>query len=229
MKSQSSYKMLIIKTKLNTMAERYQWTQGPYNGQIETVNCEDDNYVYFDSGRRCSKQKMGFMMFQTSDSEETNFFGNSLNTFEDEINMGIGHDYSGDLNLKVDIPEEFKDEVVKAEVQQTVKPTQTFETPAVETITLPVSVAVKEESPVVKLLKMQKEESLITTAEPIHISLKWPTKQFIEILLNTFDKELVINELYDYMIDQITVENLKRNVESSIMNGIEQLCNINIK
>lgn len=210
------------------MAERYQWTQGPYNGQIETVNCEDDNYVYFDSGRRCSKQKMGFMMFQTSDSEETNFFGNSLNTFEDEINMGVGHDYSGDLGVKVDIPDEFKDEVVKTEVQQIVKPTQTFEAPAAETITIPVSpVVVKEESPVAKLLKMQKEESLLTTAEPIHVNLKWPTKQFIEILLNTFEKELVINELLSYMENQINIDNLKETLRSTISVEVNKLCNSN--
>ena len=207
------------------MAERYQWTQGPYNGEIEVVNCEDDNYVYFDSGRKCSKQKMGFMMFQTSDSEETNFFGNSLNTFEDEINMGVGHDYSGDLGVKVDIPDEFKDEVVKTEVQQTVKPTQTFEAPAVETITVPVSATVKEESPVAKLLKMQKEKSLLTTAEPIHVSLKWPTKQFIEILLNTFDKELVINELLSYMENQINIDNLKETLRSTISAEVNKLCN----
>jgi hypothetical protein len=208
------------------MAERYQWTQGPHNGQIETVNCEDDNFVYFDSGRRCAKQKLGYMMFQTTDSEEQNFFGNSLNTFEDEIKYGTTHDYGGDLGITVDIPDEFKDEVIKTETPQNIETTKTVELQPQIIATVP-EVSAKEESPVAKLLNMQKQDSLIVTAEPIHINLRWPTKQFIEILLNTFDRELVINELSNYMEKQINIDSLKDTLKFTISTEVNKLCNSN--
>jgi len=209
------------------MAERYQWTQGPYNGEIEVVNCEDDNYVYFDSGRRCAKAKMGYMMFQTSDTDDANGFGSGFNAFEDEIKYGTGHDYSGDLGIKVDIPDEFKDAVV-AETVQTVEATKKVEPQPQIIMTAPAEPEkVKEESPVAKLLNMQKEESLLATAEPIHVNLKWPTKQFIEILLNTFDRELVINELSTYMENQINIDNLRETLKSTISAEVNKLCNPN--
>lgn len=209
------------------MAERYQWTQGPHNGEIEVVNCEDDNYVYFDSGRRCAKAKMGHMMFQTSDTDDANGFGSGFNAFEDEIKYGTGHDYSGDLGIKVDIPDEFKEAVVK-ETVQTVEATKTVEPQPQIIMTAPAEPEkVKEESPVAKLLNMQKEESLLATAEPIHVNLKWPTKQFIEILLNTFDRELVINELSTYMENQINIDNLRETLKSTISAEVNKLCNPN--
>jgi len=206
------------------MAERYQWTQGPFNGTIETVNCEDDNYVYFDSGRRCQKQNMSYMMFQTTDAEETgNFnFGNSLNSFEDEINFGGGKDYT-DAGVKVDIPDEFKEEVSTTPVVS--QPANTTNV-AVEQPKVVEDPKV-EESPVAKLLNMQKDDSLVLDRQTIALAVKWPTKEFITILLNTFDKEVVLKELSEFIIKQVDVKYLVGAIKEDIADKLNKICEIN--
>lgn len=206
------------------MAERYQWTQGPFNGTIETVNCEDDNYVYFDSGRRCQKQNMSYMMFQTTDAEETgNFnFGGSLNSFEDEINFGGGKDYT-DAGVKIDIPDEFKEEVATTPmVSQSANTTNiAVEQPKV------VEDPKVEESPVAKLLNMQKDDSLVLDRQMIALAVKWPTKEFITILLNTFDKEIVLKELSEFIIKQVDVKYLVGAIKEDIADKLNKICEIN--
>ncbi|WP_296864366.1 hypothetical protein [uncultured Methanobrevibacter sp.] len=199
------------------MAERYQWTQGPYNGQIEVVNCEDETCVYFDSGRRCSKEMMQYMMFQISDSEDNNYFSGSLNTFEDEIQNGSGKDYSGNIDVNIDI-EQIKDSITQENIQQK----QTVITNNTSS-----SATVKREediSPILKLLNMQKEDSLKKIENNLTISLNWPSDDFVKILINTFDKNMVVSELTSYMEKQINFDNIKENIKTLITEEINKLC-----
>lgn len=205
------------------MAERYQWTQGPYNGKIETVNCEDDNYVYFDSGRRCPKQSMSYMMFQTTDAEETGNFGGSLNSFEDEIKYGGGKDYA-DAGVKIDIPDEFKEEVSTSPIVS--QPVNTATNIPIEQPKI-VEQPKVEESPVAKLLNMQKDDSLVLDRQMIALAVKWPTKEFITILLNTFDKEVVLKELSEFIVKQVDVEYLVGAIKEDIADKLNKICGIN--
>lgn len=214
------------------MAERYQWRQGPYNGVIETVNCEDDKYMYFDSGRRVDKEKLNYMMFQTTDSDEDNMFSGGLNTFDDEIKYGTGHDYSGDLGVKINIPEEFKNEISVektgpqkiTEVKQTKNNVVLADTPIVNTKEEPKTENV---SPVAKLLSIQKEDSLSTIEQPIDIKFNLPNQPFIQILLNTFDKELVKKELISYIKEQIDIKILQNIIYSFIEEKVNKICENN--
>lgn len=215
------------------MAERYQWTQGPYNGQIETVNCETDNDIYFDSGRKCSKQSLMNMMFQINDSEEQSYTGNSLNTFDDEINFGGGKDY-GDIGGTIDIPDNLKEAItinssqvtissLEKDSVQTVKYIDPYENEKNKTV----SNKVEEKSPIAKLFSMQKDESLSTICAPLNLELKWPAQSFIKILTDTFDKELVVNELINYIKEQVNIEKLQNVIDSFIKEETNKMCNIN--
>lgn len=208
------------------MAERYQWTQGPYNGKIETVNCEDDNYIYFDSGRRCSKENLLTMMFQTTDSSEATPYSGSLNTFDDEINFGGGHDYSGDLGIKMNIPDDVKSEMTI--VEKTAN-TAKQETPQIvapqETIVIQKPKKEEKQSPIKMLLDMQNANSLVSKQQTITINFDWPSNDFIKILSTTFDSESVKNELTKYLLDQTSTDGIYELIKNMVSEEIDKVMN----
>lgn len=220
------------------MAERYKWLDGPYKGVTETLNCETETSIFFNSGRCCEKTEINNKMIQISDSQE---LGHTMNQQGfmgwDEENNFSGDDYGIDDNdFLSNINVENIDDNGNVQISHT-KPKK--QNPQEQQITnekvekkqpqkqevKEIKTETKEITPIRNLLNLQKDDSLINKTLDFSINLQYPSDDIIKLLCNTFGEDDVKNELINYLNDQIVVDKLISEIKDSILSKINEIIN----
>ncbi len=163
----------------------YQWTTPQRSGKVEIYLAEDDNQIYFKSGRFVQKD-----MFDSSLMEIT----------ESEYNQKNRESTVAPPQPPQTI-EEWESKLGNSEYNPTVTPSP-----------------IKKQSPIALILEKQKKSN----KETIHIDyeINMPNPKAIEFMIMMFDEDEVLDEMADYIINQISQDDFKKKIKESIKNRI---------
>lgn len=225
------------------MAEIYQWTEGPYKGKTEILNCETETSVFFNSGRSCNKEELNYKMVQLPDQEDfdhtmnqNGFMGFDEEMFNPSNDYGIEDDaFLSTLNVN-SIDDNGNVQVDHSNTPQTNAQTQNDVTPFTshnekkneqpkKPNTTNETIKTNVKSPIRNLLDLQKEDSLENRVLTLNIPLKYPSDSIIKLLHNTFDCDDVKNEIVNYLNDQINKDKLISEIKDSILSQINEIIN----
>lgn len=170
----------------------YQWSTGQRNGRVEVYVAEDDNNVYFESGRFVAKDHLLVQLFEIDES-----------IYKARVTQ---QDLAPDLVIPV-APQSIEEWEasfgnVEAPVTQQIQQEPT-----------------KEKSPIRIILEKQKKMSKLNLNFVLE-DLDFPNQKVIEFLSMMFDEDELVDEMTEFVYSQMTNEEINACIKNSIKNHI---------
>jgi hypothetical protein len=168
----------------------YEWLTTSRIGKVEEYVAEDDNTVYFQSGRFIQKDQLDLQLKQV----------------EEEIYIAKG----GDNQFLPPPPPQQPQSLDEWE--------RMLGNPEMNSIAPPTPKTEKEKSPIRIILEKQKkmsEESI-----NVEIKLRLPSNKVFEFLSMMFDEDEVVSEITEFAYSQITSDSINDAIKETIKNYI---------
>jgi hypothetical protein len=169
----------------------YQWTQGQRSGRVEVYVAEDDNNVYFESGRFVAKELFDVHL--------------------KEIDEGT---YSSKVTAQ-DMP------APPPTVPQSIEEWEALnipQSPSQNSIEPPTPIQQKEKSPIQIILEKQKK--LSKEQLNVTLDLEFPSAKVFEFMTMMFDEDEVIEEITNFVYSQLSSDDIHESIKNSIKTKI---------
>jgi len=182
----------------------YEWTSTSRAGKVEVYLAEDDNTVYFESGKMVPKDRLDMELRQI---DETIYTQKSL--FQEQETAPNMLDQVTDWNAILG-----NDPTLLQQRNET--------SPAIipQEVVAPVQM-VAEQNPIKIILNKQKKTQKLTLL--IDFELEVPTSKVLELLDVMFDREEVIDEIIKSATEKINTPAVTDKLTESIKEKIESL------
>jgi hypothetical protein len=171
----------------------YEWISGGRQGKIEVYQAEDENNVYFESGRIIPKDQLEIQLRQSDESSYLARGGESQ--FIQQIPQVTGPSF-----------EEWEKMLGNDEP-----------TPSIQ----PQTIQKQEKSPIQIILEKQKK--LVDVELDITMPLKLPSDKAIEFMSMMFDEDEVIDEICNFVYSQVSSEEINSIIKNSIRERISSI------
>jgi hypothetical protein len=175
----------------------YRWNVGPETGVIEAYLAEDEERIWFESGNSVPKSEIEQKLSSVSEQEYTSYINNQtakIDQFSQWENM-LGNPTPNSIS-----PPNPSNGISHQQ-------------------SLPK--LVEEKSPIRIILEKQKKKSVKDISIPFEFN--FPSEKAIEFMMMMFDEDEVIEEIVEFALSQMSIEEINEIIKENIKESIKNL------